>query len=89
MRGRSLSTPFLKGFATRVLVKLVADGHVEVEPGSEERVVSFVADNLHGLSKGSQLITSLVKAIIACPDVVELYIDDDDLRELITDLQYG
>ncbi len=81
-----MSTPFLIGFTTRVLQKLLPAGHIEIVPGSEERVVAFVAANLHGLGEGHQLITSFVKSLIACPDVDEVYISDEELKDVITDL---
>ena len=82
-----MSTPFLTGFVTRVVVALLAGGHLEVVPGSEERVIAFVAGKLSSSSQGSQLIDSLSRALIVCPEVEELFIDDDDLKELITELQ--
>ena len=81
-----MSTPFLTGFTTRVLSDLLAGGHVEIVAGSEGRVVAFVADGLHGLGEGNQLVSSLVNALIRCPDVVELYIDNEQLKDVITGL---
>jgi hypothetical protein len=69
-----------------VLVKLLAEGHIEILPGSDERVVAFTAASLHVRSTGGQLIDTLAKALLACPDVDELYIDDEDLRTVITEL---
>ena len=81
-----MSTPFLTGFATRILSELLAGEHIEIVPGSAERVARFVAGGLHGLGEGHQLVSSLAKALIDCPDVVELYIDNDALKDVITGL---
>jgi hypothetical protein len=81
-----LSTPFLTGFATRILRELLAAGHIEIVPGSEEQVASFVASGLHGLGEGHQLVSSLVKALIACPEVEEFYLDNEALKDVITGL---
>ena len=81
-----MSTPFLTGFATRILRELLAAGHIEIVPGSEPQVVAFLAAGLHGLSQGNQLVSSLVKALIACPEVEEFYLDNEALKDVITGL---
>lgn len=81
-----MSTPFLIGFTSTVVTHLLAAGLVEIAPDREDHVVAFVADHLAGLRTGHSLISSLVAGLLACPDVEELYADDESLKELITEL---
>jgi len=81
-----LATPFLLQFTEVVLGRLVASGELEVESGKDTDVVRFVADRLGSARQGDSLVSSMVAAVLASPDVVELYADNDRIKQLITDL---
>lgn len=82
-----MSTPFLVGFSRAVLVDLLGQGLVEVRPGAEDRVVLFVAEFLSSVPEGGSLVSSMSRAYLASPDVVELYADDEELKTVIEDLR--
>ncbi|MEQ1565927.1 MAG: hypothetical protein ABMA64_09845 [Myxococcota bacterium] len=81
-----MSTPFLAAFADTVVVRLVADRQLELAPGGEARAVLFVANWLGTHARGGSLLSSLEAALLACPEVVELYADVDRLKALVDDL---
>ncbi len=75
------------GFSRAVVERLVREGQIELVASSEERVVQFVAAALGGAHEGSSLISTLARALLACPDVDELYLDNVGLKELVGDLK--
>ena len=81
--------PFLVRVVEQVLARLVEHGQIEIEAGSEARVVHEVADALGGLSHGHSLISSLSRALLSCEAVEELYADDEELKTLIGVLGVG
>ncbi len=81
-----MSTPFLVGFAEAVVSLLLDAGLVEIHSGARSRVVVFVADWLSTEARGGSLLTHLERALLACPDVDELYADVDDLKRLVDGL---
>ena len=82
-----MSTRFLLGFSNALVHELVAHGHIELTGADRQpAVVEFVAAYLHEHGKGFSLISTTSKALIACPDVVELYADDDAIKDLVDDL---
>ncbi len=82
-----MASSFLLGFSRAVLDALLAAERVELKAGSGEEVVNFVAGRLDAAREGSSLLSSLESALIACPDVEELYADLDELKELVEDLR--
>jgi hypothetical protein len=81
-----MSTPFLAAFADSIVDRLVADRLVELAPGGRDRAVLFVANWLGTHARGGSLLSGLEAALLACPEVVELYADVDGLKELVDDL---
>lgn len=81
-----MTTPFLVGFARAVLARLQEDQLVEVTFGSEERVALHVGAELAAVPHGGSLITSLARALLSCPDVHELYADDQQLKGIVQHL---
>lgn len=77
-----MSTPFLLRFAAVVVERLVNAGQIEIRDGKQAEVVIFLASRLFTPEHRS-LISTLSEALIQCPDVEELFADDDDLKELI------
>lgn len=81
-----MSTTYLYRFSAVVVRRLIDDQRLEVTLGREEEVARFVADALTRAREGSSLISTLTRALLASPDVEELYADEDELKELINDL---
>ncbi|MEQ1505330.1 MAG: hypothetical protein ABMB14_24070 [Myxococcota bacterium] len=79
-------TPFLAGFAEAVVRRLVAEGSLEVSAGGEDQVVWFVANWLGTNGPGNSLLSTLEAALLACPEVDELYADLDRLKAVVDDL---
>jgi len=81
-----MTTPFLVGFAEAVVSLLVESRLVEIRPDGRSRVVVFVADWLATEARGGSLLSHLERALLACPDVEELYADVDDLKRVVDGL---
>ena len=75
-----MSTPFLVRFAESLVGRLLAAGLLELRPGAAVDVVSFLAERLAEAPSGSSLLSTVEKALLACPDVIELYADLDTLK---------
>ena len=84
-----MASPFLLRFTEVVVGRLVADGQIELEPGGDPQVALFVAERLGAARQGDSLVSTFVAALIAAPDVIELYADNDTIQQLITDLPVG
>jgi hypothetical protein len=83
-----MSTPFLLQFASSLVPALCEHGDVELFPGATQNaVVAFMADRLGGARDGSSLVSTVVAALVACPEVEELYADNETLIARIEDLK--
>lgn len=78
-----MSSTFLHGFAQAVVTKLVADNLLECVAQEQPSVVVFVATELARPGKGRSLISSLERALLACPSVDELYADFDAIKRAV------
>jgi hypothetical protein len=81
-----LVTPFLTRFAEMLVVRLVAEDAVEIAEIDRDRVVLFVANWLGTRARGGSLLSNVEAALLACPEVGELYADLDRLKALVDDL---
>lgn len=81
-----MTTPFMMRFAESVVDRLVAENLAELAPGGRAAAVTFVAGFLATSAQGGSLISGLEHALLACPDVLELYADLDRLKQLVDDL---
>jgi hypothetical protein len=81
-----MSTPFLTAYATALVLALLERELLEVAEGRAEAVVRFLAEDLHVRGRGGSLISSTSRALLACPDVLELYADDEELKALVESL---
>lgn len=79
-------TPFLTGFAETLIVRLLAEGSIEIAEPDRDRVILFVANWLGTRARGGSLLSSLEAALLACPEVGELYADLDRLKAVVDDL---
>lgn len=82
-----MRSPFLIGFTRVLLAQLLAEELIEIEPGHEDRVILYVATWLGEVGEGGSLVSSLARGLLACPDVVELYAADRDLKRVIQELE--
>ncbi len=81
-----MSTPFLHRFATHLVHRLRAEGMLAlVDDGAEPGVIDHLADHLSAQPKGS-LLREVTEALVAAAGVEELYADDEDMAEIISDL---
>ena len=76
----------LEGFSVAVVTQLVETGRIEIVAGGQTRVTYFVANYLRREGAGRSLVSTTVQALLVCPEVEEVYVDDAELKELITDL---
>ena len=83
-----MSTPFLNSFTEAVMARLVAEDLLELEPESGAIAIHFISCRLGQTSKGGSLISAFSRAIIECPQVIELYADNDTIKEIVTDLPF-
>jgi hypothetical protein len=87
VRGLGLSTPFLLGFTRAIFRELLSEQLIEVQVGSEDLVIAYVADFLRDVPEGNSLISSLARGFIMCPYVDELYADNDQLKLMVQGLE--
>lgn len=83
-----MSTPFLQRFASSLVVTLVDKELLEVGPAGPQPVIAYLAAQLSGVKMGS-LITVVSRVLVACPDVDELWADDEQLKALVEDMGAG
>ena len=83
-----MSTPFLLGYARALVHHLLTEESIEVAEGRVDEVVAFVADFMleHGQNQSAIALTG--RALMACPDVEELYLDDAGLKDAVDSLAH-
>ncbi len=82
-----MSTPFLTQFSEALVHRMVQVEQLELQPGSTAAVVRFLAAALFAARQGSSLISTVERALIACPQVVELYADIEGIKAIVDDLR--
>ncbi|HHO53516.1 MAG TPA: hypothetical protein ENK18_22265 [Deltaproteobacteria bacterium] len=82
-----MSTSFLLGFSQALIARLRADGLVEITEGQIPRVEVYLTNYLDTRARGCSLLSSVEAALLACPEVEELYVDLEQLKELVEDLR--
>lgn len=78
----------LDHFAEHLVDHLIREGLLEVQDGRQASVVEQLADHLGRVHQAS-LGPEVSRALLACPDVVELWADDEALREAFSALAPG
>ena len=81
-----MSTPFLLRFVDQVLKSLEGKDEIELVAGRRSVLVQEVAAALATAGQGKQLVSSLSRALVTSPHVEELYLDDEELKDRIGDL---
>jgi len=80
-----VSTPFLTAYAHAVVQSLIASDLLLVS-GDPSQVAAYVAADLSRDAPGRSVIASTSAALIACPDVEELFADDADIKAIMDDM---
>lgn len=80
-----MPTPFLETFAVAVVTRLV-DADLVVLRGPPDAVAAFLAEDLARDVPGRSLLSTLATALIRCPDVDELFAEDEDLKHIVETL---
>ena len=82
-----MATVFLLAFSRSVIGRLTRDRSLILAPGATEGAAAeFVAEFLGARKPANSLISSLSAALLACPEVEEVYIDDDELKAVVDDV---
>ncbi len=80
-----MSTPFLQAFSLAIVSRLLETEGLAIT-GPPTEVARFVAAELAKPSSGRSLISSVAAALIACPDVDDLFADNDRIKDLVDEL---
>ena len=78
-----MASPFLERFVEQVVGTLIQHEQIEIVSGQERRVCRDVGTRLASLGEGFGAISSLSKALLEHPAVVELYANDEELKEIV------
>lgn len=82
-----MASDLVRLFARRVVHGLVDEGGLALTPNADsEAVARRLAEVLASRPPHSGLITSVASALIADPDVEDLFAADEDLARLVDDL---
>ncbi|MBA2321507.1 MAG: hypothetical protein H0V89_10150 [Deltaproteobacteria bacterium] len=73
-------------FSHELVRRLLDTKRLEIRPGTTERVIWLLSQHLLTQKRGASLISALSAALLSFPEVEELYADDEELRDLVTDL---
>ena len=79
----------LDHFAEHLIDHLVREGLIEIAPGKNAEVAEALATHLAGQTHQTSLGPEVSRALLAAPDVVELWADDEALREAFSALAPG
>ena len=85
MSSSASASPLLQSTVRHVVAKLVTEKGLEIRPGSVEAVITFCIERLSEPKPGAQLVSTIVEALLASPDVTELYASNEDIKVYITD----
>jgi hypothetical protein len=77
---------FLLAFSHELVWRLLAEELLLVREGTTDRVIWRLSEHLAAQKQGASLISSVSAGLLAIPEVEELFADDDELRDLVTDL---
>jgi hypothetical protein len=80
---------FLLAFCHEVVRRLMAGDRLIVRPGTADRVIWLLSKHLAAQKQGASLISSVSAGLLSFAEVEELYADDDEIRDLVTDLGQG
>lgn len=80
-----MPSPFLLGFARHLVAALVREEQIDIASGRTEAVCVHLAE---GLTKAQHvsLVSEVVRLLVDCDDVEELYATDDEVKQHVQDL---
>ena len=78
---------FLRGFSRALVYRLQRAERIELVDGSTERVILHLTHHLGTLPEGRSLLSSVEQGLLACGDVIELYFDLEELKDIVEDLR--
>lgn len=78
-----MSTAFLLAFSEAIIATLLDEREIEIVSGRERAVIRYLATELHAQGASQSLISFIARLLLACPDVEELYADNDRLKALV------
>jgi hypothetical protein len=81
-----MSTPFLDAFSRALVQRLVDDGQLVVAEGALGPVAVYLAEDLAKDQPGRSLVSSVSRALLACPSVEDLFASDDAIKAAIETL---
>lgn len=82
-----MSSRLVEGFADALVRRLVEGGHLEIAAGSQSAVTAALSARLVARRRlGDAVVPVVIGALLEIPEVLEVFIDDDALRELIREL---
>ena len=70
----------------RVLTVLRESGELDVDADRHADLVQYCAVELSKAELGAQLVDSVVRALVSCDFVRELYADNERIKTLITEV---
>jgi hypothetical protein len=80
-----MTTPFLTRFSAHLVRRLVEQQRLELEEGAEAETALWLARHL-AERRNVSLVSEVSRALLSAPGVVELFADDEELKELIVEL---
>ena len=82
----SQTSPLVVFVLDRVLATLREAGELDVDASRHSELVEYCAVELSKAEMGAQLVDSLVRALVDCDFVQELYADNERIKQLITEV---
>ena len=80
---------FLAAFSHSLVQRLLAEERMVLRPGTADRVILLLTRYLVAQRQGASLVSTISAGLMSFPDVEELFADDDEIRDLVTDLGRG
>ncbi len=85
MTGGGGASALLQSTVRHVVGRLVTEQRLEIRDGAIEDVIAFCIEQLAVPKPGAQLVSTMVTALLASPDVVELFASNEEIKTYITD----
>ena len=82
----SQTSPLVVFVLERVLSTLRETGELDVDASRHAELVEYCAVELSKAGLGDQLVDCLVRALVGCDFVRELYADNERIKDLITEV---
>ncbi len=77
---------FLLAFSHELVRRLIAQQKLLIRDGTVDRVIWLLSQHLANQKHGASLISAVSAGLLSFDEVEELFVDDEELRDLVTDL---